>query len=126
GQICIFAESYACNKREDEHIAAVQALGYPDPEYAAVDKSAATLKRWINDADIATVNGPASVEESLKEFRAALAPDVNGFRRIIVHPRCKHLIFEAQQYRRDDDTQKIIKAFDHGPDAARYLFWTLR
>lgn len=126
GQLCIFAESYACNAREDEHIARVKALGYPDPEYAAVDKSAATLKRWLHDAEIATVNGPASVDESVKEFRSALAPDPNGFRRVLVHPRCVHLIFEAQHYRRDEETKKIIKAHDHGPDAGRYLFWSQR
>lgn len=126
GQLAIFAESYACNAREDEQIAEVLALPYPRPEYAAVDKSAATLKRWLHDAGIYTRNGPASVDESVKEIRSALAPDPNGFRRIIVHPRCKHLIFEALNYRRDDATGKIIKAFDHGPDAGRYLFWTVR
>ena len=62
----------------------------------------------------------------MKEFRSALAPDPNGFRRVIVHPRCVHLIFEAQHYRRDEATKKIIKEHDHGPDAGRYLFWSQR
>lgn len=126
GQICVFAESYAVAAREDTHITDVLALPYPAPEYAAVDKSAATLKRWLNDASIYTRNGPATVEESVKELRTALAPDTNDWRRVLVHPRCVHLRFEMTNYRRDEETRKIIKAHDHGPDALRYLFWTKR
>ncbi len=126
GQLCLFAEHYAVGQREDDHIAAVIALGYPMPEYAAVDKSAAALKRWLHDAGVYTRNSPSDVEESVKEFRSALAPDMNGFRRVIVHPRCKHFIFEATHYRRDELTKKIIKEHDHGIDAGRYLFWTKR
>lgn len=126
GQLCIFAEHYAVGQREDHQIADVLALPYPAPEYAAVDKSAATLKRWLHDVGIYTRNSPADVEESVKELRTALAPDHNDFRRVIAHPRCKHLCFEMANYRRDETTRKIIKAFDHGPDALRYLFWTKR
>jgi hypothetical protein len=126
GQLAIFAESYAVGRREDHHIAEVKALGYPDPDYAAVDKSAAALKRWLHDAGVYTRNSPGDVEESVKEIRSAFAPDDNGFRRVIVHPRCVHLCWELANYRRDEATRKIIKAFDHGPDAARYLFWTKR
>lgn len=126
GQLCIFAESYACQAREDEHIGKVLALPYPRPEYAAVDKSAAALKRWLHDVGVYTRNGPADVEESVKEFRSALAPDTNGWRRVLVHPRCVHLRFEMANYRRNEETRKIIKEHDHGPDAGRYLFWTKR
>jgi hypothetical protein len=126
GQLCIFAESYAVGAREDDHIADVLALPYPRPQYAAVDKSAATLKRWLHDAGIYTRNGPSDVEESIKELRTALAPDVNGFRRVLIHPRCVRLRWELTNYRRDETTRKPIKAHDHGPDSARYLFWTKR
>ena len=126
GQLCIFAESYAVGAREDEHIAQVKALGYPDPEYAAVDKSAATLKRWLYDAGVYTRNGPGDVEESIKELRSAFQPDANDFRRVLIHPRCVHLRWELTNYRRDETTRKPIKAHDHGADAGRYFFWTKR
>lgn len=126
GQLCIFAESYAVGAREDDHIADVRALPYARPQYAAVDKSAATLKRWLHDAQIYTRNGPSDVEESIKELRTAFAPDANGFRRVLIHPRCVRLRWELTNYRRDETTRKPIKAHDHGPDSARYLFWTKR
>lgn len=126
GQMCVFAEHFAVGQREDHQIDEVLALPYARPSYAAVDKSAAALKRWLHDAGIYTRNSPSDVEESVKELRTALAPDRNGFRRVIVHPRCAHLCFEMENYRRDETTRKIIKQFDHGPDALRYLFWTKR
>lgn len=125
GRLCVFAEHYAVKQREDHHIAAVQALGYEEPDYAVVDKSAATLKRWLHDAGIGTYNGPPTVEESIKELRSAFAPDSNGWRRVLVHPRCKHLRAEMVSYRYDDNG-KPLKQFDHGPDALRYLIWHLR
>ncbi len=126
GQLCFFAEHFAVGQREDHQIAEVLALPYPRPAYAAVDKSAAALKRWLHDAGIYTKNSPSDVEESVKELRTGFAPDDNGFRRVLIHPRCVHLRFELTNYRRDETTRKIIKAFDHGPDAGRYLFWTKR
>lgn len=126
GQICVFYEHYAVGQREDDAVNEVLALPYPAPDYAAVDKSAAALKRWLNDAGIYTRNSPSDVEESVKELRTALQPDGNGFRRVLIHPRCVHLKFELTNYRRDETTRKVIKAFDHGPDALRYLFWTKR
>ena len=126
GQICIFAEDYGCQLREDEHLKRVLDLPYPEPDYAAVDKSAAALKRWMHDEGIGTINGPGNVEESIKEFRSGIGADDNGFRRVIVHPRCTHLIWEMTHYRRDDRNQKPIKEHDHGVDAGRYLYWTQR
>jgi hypothetical protein len=126
GQIAIFDESFAVQRREDEHIEEVIGRPYPLPEFAAVDKSAAALKRWLHDYGIATVNGPANVEESIKEFRAGNGADSNGFRRVIVHPRCRHLIWEMTNYRRDEETLKPSKEHDHGCDAGRYLYWTQR
>lgn len=125
GVLCAFAESYKVETLDDAHIADVLAMPYPLPEYAAVDKSAAALKGRLHAADIYTKNGPASVDESIKVFRPWLAKDKNGVRRFFVHPRCKHLRSEMAAYRRDANGN-IVKAFDHGPDAARYVVWTLR
>lgn len=126
GRICIFDEHYAVQQREDTHIGQVLALPYPEPDYAVVDKSAATLKRWIWDvAGVGTYNGPGDVEESIKTTRSALAADANGWRRVLVHSRCRHLRAEMASYRRDDNGRPV-KAFDHGPDSLRYLCHHLR
>lgn len=125
GTICRFDESYAIQTLADTHLDAVLALPYPEPEYAVVDKSAAELKGRLHAKDIATLNGPSDVEESIKVFRRFIAKDANGRRRFLVHPRCKHFRAEIASYRRDDKG-KPIKAFDHGPDEGRYLAWALR
>lgn len=129
GTLCQFYEDYAGKMLSDHHlervIAICQERGWPMPEYAAVDKSAAELKGRLHAAGIYTRNGPSDVEESIKEFRRALAPDQNGRRRYLVHPRCADFRAEMVSYRRDANG-RIVKAFDHGPDAARYGVWTLR
>lgn len=126
GQICIFDESYAVGLQSDEHLAQVLARPYPAPEAAGVDKSAAELKGRIWNAGIQTLTGPTSVDESIKVLRRYVAPDTNGVRMLLVHPRCTHFRKEMASYRSDETTQQPIKAFDHGPDAARYLMWPLR
>lgn len=125
GIICRFAESYEVYLLSDLHVAKVLKLPYPRPQYAIVDKSAAELKGRLHEGQIYTRNGPSDVEESIKEFRRALAKDKNGRRRFLVHPRCTHFRAEMVSYRRDANGN-IIKAFDHGPDEARYLVWSQR
>jgi phage terminase large subunit len=125
GRLCAFAESYACQRLSDTHLDEVQALSYPSPEYAATDSSAAELRGRLHARDVYTRGKPHDVEESIKVLRAMLAADANGWRRILVHPRCTHLRAEMASYRRDANG-KIVKAFDHGPDALRYLAWTMR
>lgn len=125
GQLCRFAESYAVERESDSHIADVLAMPYPRPAYAVVDKSAAELKGRLHRESIFTRNGPASVAESVKEMRRAVAPDSNGWRRLLVHPRCTHFRAEMASYRYDANGE-IVKAFDHGPDEARYVCHALR
>lgn len=126
GRLCVFRESYATQTLSDRHITEVIGLGYPAPDYAAVDKSAAELKGRLHAADIYTRNGAPDVEESIKVARGWLAPDANGWRRVLVHPRCTQLRAELASYRRDAATGRPVKQFDHGPDALRYLIWTKR
>ncbi|KPV52208.1 hypothetical protein SE17_16865 [Kouleothrix aurantiaca] len=125
GTLCRFAESYAVGMLSEDHIAAVQALPYPAPEYAVVDKSAAELKGRLHQADIYTRNSPSDVAESIKEMRRALAKDANGRRRLLVHPRCRLFRAEMASYRYDL-TGKPIKEHDHGPDECRYIVWAHR
>ncbi len=125
GRICRFDESYAAGVLSDQHIDHVMSLPYPLPDYAVVDKSAAELKARLHARGIYTRNSPSDVEESIKELRRAIAPDANGYRRLLVHPRCKHFRAEIVSYRRDP-LGRVIKAFDHGIDEARYTIWALR
>lgn len=126
GRLCLFAENYAVQKLDDEHIADVLAMPYPRPEAAGIDKSAAQLKGRLHHAGIPTLSAPTSVEESIKTFRRFIAKDTNGVRQFLVHPRCKHFRSEMSSYRRDDTTGHVVKQWDHGPDAGRYLTWPLR
>lgn len=101
-------------------------LFYPEPEYIAVDSAAATLVGMLHNRGFYTRKKPVSVEESIKNFRRMLAPDPNGWRRVIVHSRCKHLRLEFASYRIDPQTGKPIAEYDHGPSAGRYFAWTKR
>lgn len=99
---------------------------YPEPDYVAIDSAAATLSGMMNNRGFYLRKKPSNVEESIKNLRRMLAPDANGFRRIIVHPRCRHLRAEMASYRYDQQTEKPVKEYDHGPDALRYFAWTKR
>lgn len=125
GTLNVFYESDQCGVLSNDHIDEILKLPYPLPDFAVVDKSAAELKGRLHAASIYTRNGPADVEESIKELRRALALDSNNRRRVRVHSRCKNLKAEMGSYRRDLNG-KIIKAFDHSIDALRYGVWSQR
>lgn len=94
-------------------------------EMAAVDKSASELRRYLNEAGVRTVGSPPRVEDSITTVRDWMAADENGRRRIRIHSRCKVLRRELATYAIGQDG-KPVKAFDHGPDALRYLIWAHR
>jgi hypothetical protein len=125
GRLDVFAESYKVKTLSNDHIAAVHALGYPAPHYAAVDSAAAELRGRLHLQNIYTQGKPHRIDESVKATRRMLAKDENGVRRIRVHPRCIHLRYELASYRNGPDGQPI-DALNHGPDALRYLAWTRR
>ena len=126
GHLDVFAESYAVKKLSDVHISEVKALGYPDPTYAIIGPGFAELTGRLHAAGVYTRKVQEEVEETIKVARRFLSPDANGWRRIRVHPRCKHLRSEMVSYRRDPASGKVIKEHDHGPDGVRYLAWSLR
>lgn len=125
GRLCVFAESFAARTLSDAHLADALALPYPAPDAVACDSSAAELRGRLHAAGLYTLGKPGDVEESIKVLRGMLAPDSNGWRRVLVHPRCRDLRAEFASYRRDA-SGKIIKAHDHGIDGVRYLAWTRR
>lgn len=124
-RLCVFAEHYAVKVQQEDHIAQVLALPYPAPDYAVVDSAAAELRGRLLNMDIATFGKPSSIEESIKTMRRMLAPDQQGWRRVLIHPRCRQLRAEMASYRRDADG-RLVDAFNHGPDALRYLCWKMR
>lgn len=125
-RLCVFREDYRVRALADGHISDILALEYPTPEYVATDSSAAELRGRLHAVGLYTRGKPPKVEESVKALRRMLAPDQNGWRRILVHPRCKHLRAEMASYRYDQQTEKPVKEWDHGPDALRYFAWTKR
>jgi hypothetical protein len=130
GHLDIFAESYHCLKLSDVHIQEVKdwsrEQGWPDPEFAVHGPGTAEIRGRLMAAGIYPRMCSATVEESIKEARTKFGADANGWRQIRVHPRCKHLRSEMVSYAYDAKTGKPVKAFDHGPDAVRYLSWSLR
>lgn len=126
GRLCVFHEDYRVKALSDQHIADMLALDYPAPEYVALDSAAAELRGRLNVAGLYTRGKPTRVEESIKTTRRMLAADANGYRRILIHPRCKHLRSEMASYRYDQQTEQPVKQFDHGPDALRYFAFTKR
>jgi phage terminase large subunit len=126
GQIAVFAESYACQVLSDDHISEALQEPYPRPDAVVHGPGSAEIKGRLFEAGLMPAQSTADVAESIKELRRRLAPDKNGWRGIIVHPRCVHLRHEMASYAIDPATDRPIKAYDHGPDALRGLVWKLR
>lgn len=126
GRLCVFFEHYACLKLSDTHISEVQVLPYPAPLYAVHGPGSAEIRGRLFAAGITPAQSTAEVAESVKELRRRLAADANGWRGILIHPRCVQLRHEMASYANDPLTGKPIKAYDHGPDAIRGLTWKLR
>lgn len=125
GKICIYDESYEIKMLSDVHIQGVLHRGYELPDYIAIDSSAAELSARLNYHGFSTIKSTHSVEEGIKTLRRFISPDSNGYRRVIIHPRCRMLRAQMASYQYDDNG-KPIKAYDDGPDALRYLIWSLR
>lgn len=121
GHIDLFAEDYACLELPDPQLDRVEALGYPDPEWAVFGPGAATLRGHVFDRGHYVKTCKADVKDSIKLLREFVAPDQQGWRRLRVHPDCRQFRAEMASYAYDADGETPTKAFDHGPDAARYL-----
>lgn len=132
GGMNVFAERYATGESSyDETINAVLEMGYPKPELAYVDGSAAMFRGKLTERDIQNANGTHVVTEGLKNVRR-LVCDGNGVALLKIHPRCTKLVKEMLLYTYSDSMaspngeRKPAKVNDHGPDALRYGAWHLR
>jgi len=124
-QLAFFGEHYEVRKLYQEHIMQVINMsienGWPMPKYVVYDIASPTLGRYLKEAGFDARAIRVKIDEGLDELRNWIGPDVNGVRRMIVHPRLKNLRWEMSGYTVNAKTGKAIDAFNHGVDAARYL-----
>lgn len=131
GGLNIFAEYAATLEVEETSLKHVIEMGYPLPEIAYVDSSAAQLKARIWGMGISTFGATHVVTEGIKNVRRLIC-DGNGVRLLKVHPRCKDLISDFQSYEYADSVTAVngerrpAKVNDHHADAVRYLAHRLR
>jgi phage terminase large subunit len=131
GGINVFAEYYKCLEVEETSLDNVLKMGYPPPDLAYVDSSAAQLKGRIWALGIQTIGATHAVTEGIKNLRR-LVCDGKQVRLLKIHPRCEELIEEMQSYSTGDNVAAVVgetkpaKINDHGPDALRYAAWRLR
>lgn len=124
GILCVFAESYAIKTQDDAHIESVLAE-HPRPDRVGLGKEMAALRGRLHAHGIYTLPGPSSVDESVKVLRSWIGKDVNGIRRVLVHPRCRILRKEPPLFSHIEGTAWKDE-FGHGLAALRYLVWALR
>lgn len=126
GIIAVFAESYKVKTLATDHIREFIANsvleGWPIPDAAVRDKAAAALDGALAKFHIKPRYNAVDVDESIKLLREYVAEDENKVRRIIVHPRCFHVRYEAQTFSYDNEG-RVIKEHDHGIDSLRYLLF---
>lgn len=131
GGLNVFAEYAACLEVEETSLKHVIELGYPLPEIAYVDSSAAQLKARIHTFGIQTIGATHVVTEGIKNLRR-LVCDGNGVRLLKVHPRCVDLISDFQSYEYSDSAiavsgeRRPSKLNDHHVDSLRYAAFHLR
>lgn len=127
GKIAVFDEDYQISLAHSVHIRRLIDIsdreGYPLPQKIVRDRAAASLGAEFEQFGFKVVYNTLRIEDSIMEVEQWVRKNAAGVRRLIVHPRCKHLRNEMVSYGRNPKTGQPIKAFDHGPDALRYGIW---
>jgi phage terminase large subunit len=126
GLISIIGESYEIETLTDVHIDKLkefhQNMDWPMPSYIVYDGAAPALGGQLSRAKLNSEGVRVKIDEGLKELRQWIGHDVNGVRKVRVHPRCTMLRFEMGSYNYDKYGNPI-DAFNHGIDALRYGVW---
>ncbi len=131
GGVNVFQEYAACLEVEETSLKHVIELGYPLPDVAYVDSSAAQLKARIHAFGVQTIGATHKVTEGIKNLRRLIC-DGNGVRLVKVHPRCVDLINDFQSYEYADSVVAVsgerrpAKLNDHHVDSLRYATFQLR
>ena len=127
GKLNIFDEDYKVGKVAVDHLEEMfkysESCGYDLPSYILRDRAAASLGAAIRETGFADKWNPVRVEESITEMYSWIDPGDANIRRLRAHPRCKHFRNEMVNFGRNSKTGRIVKAYDHGVDAARYGVW---
>jgi hypothetical protein len=129
----VFNEYYQCGVADYyQSIDEALGLGYPPPELAYVDSSAAMLRGALSQRNIYNAGATHRVSEGIRNVRRLIL-DGQGTRLLRIHPRCVQLIGELQSYLYNDRSTVAqggepvpLKLDDHGPDALRYMAWRLK
>lgn len=137
GRVAIFAESYEVQMLAPEHIRKVigihKSMKWPRPARVIYDKASPSLgkhlqeelyKAWRVPATDITYNS-VPVDDGNSEVNTFLARDKNGYRRMLIHPRCIFLRGELVTYKYNPKTGRVVKDFDHGPDCIRMGVWDI-
>lgn len=124
GQLVVFAESYAVHVQKTRHINVIKRMckknNWAYPRFAVYDSAAPSLGASLKTSGVRNVfPGTKNLTDSTDVLRDACASDVNGWREIVVHPRCRLLRFEMVTWSYDKHGN-FGKNFDNGPDSLRY------
>lgn len=131
GGFNVLAERYSTGEASyDTSIDAVLELGFPPPQLAYIDSSAAMMRGALTVRGIPNMGATHPVVDGLRNVRRLIC-DGNAQTLLHIHPRCTDLITEMQMYSYDETAQvsgdrKPAKVNDHGPDALRYMTWHAR
>lgn len=127
GTLNVFDESYMIGRVATDHLEEMINYsferGYELPAYIVRDRAAASLGAAIRDLGLKDKFNPVKIDESITEMYSWIDPGDAKIRRFRVHPRCKHFRNEMLNFGRNSKTGRIVKAYDHGVDAARYGIW---
>lgn len=127
GRYCIFDELYMVKTRDIEQINKAIEMSkesdWPLPSLVVTDRAAASLRGTFKAAGFRVAYNTLTIEEGINETRKWVSADENGWRGLLVHPRCFHLRSEFTSYARDDRTKKPIDAHNHGTDSTTYGLW---
>lgn len=127
GQLAVFHEDHAVKMTAPDQLQRLRYTcadrGWPWPQSADHDKAAQSLRGDLAKSGIVMLrNGPSSVDESIKTLRKAVKADANGWRQLIVHPRCRLTALQFGGYSYNENGVPI-KDNDDTVDAIRYGVW---
>lgn len=139
-KLCIFYEYYERGKQYDETmdylwgnpltgIAGDTVNGYmvPKPDMIYADPAAAVWRAALGARGFGTWGAANDIMEGIKSVRHFIGKDL-----LLIHPRCKKLIYELSEYREregdtpasENDPKPAPGQSDHAADALRYLIHT--
>lgn len=123
--ICIFDEIVHTQRLASESIQEGLDKSYHRPEWVYHDPAAAEFGGVARSFDLPTWGGWNNVHEGIKVVRRFICTG-NGYRRIMVHPRCTHLIDALANYHTKEesndgnDPKPVHDDSSHPADALRY------